>query len=383
MPSIDLSAYRSKHRKNKVTGASSSVSDWKCFLTKEIHWKSNRVSKRKKESFYNELGTLLLSGIDLKTSFDLIVASQNKEKDRSLFLEIKKLVILGHSLSEAIKLSGKFTEYEWISIQIGEETGKLGEVLSDLSAYFNSRIIQRRKIISALTYPSVVMITSVGAVTFMLKFVVPMFGEVFRRFGGKLPWITSAVIRLSSFLDHFFFFFILFGILTAFGLYLNRKKIWFRKFISSSVLKIPVLGDIVRTIYLARFANTMRLLVSTDTPLLVSITLVRNMIGFYPLESTLESVSQSILKGLSLSQSLSLFDLYPPKFVQLIKVGEEVNRLEYFFDKIAIQYTMEVEHKTSTISNLLEPLIIIFLGMIVGLILISMYLPMFEMSNNF
>ena len=107
------------------------------------------------------------------------------------------------------------------------------------------------------------------------------------------------------------------------------------------------------------------------------------MIGFYPIESSLEQVEQAILKGESLNKSLSEFDFYPSKLIQLIKVGVEVNRLDYFFEKISVQYTEEVEYQTSTISSLLEPLIIIFLGLIVGVILIAMYLPMFQMSNSF
>jgi type IV pilus assembly protein PilC len=156
-----------------------------------------------------------------------------------------------------------------------------------------------------------------------------------------------------------------------------------RKVLAAIVLRVPVLGELVSKIYLARFANTMRLLISTNTPLLRSISLVRQMISFYPIESSLEQVEQDILKGSSLHNSLMKFSFYPAKLIQLIKVGEEVNRLDYFFEKISVTYTEEVEFKTNTISSLLEPLIIIFLGLVVGVILIAMYLPMFQMSNSF
>jgi type IV pilus assembly protein PilC len=148
-------------------------------------------------------------------------------------------------------------------------------------------------------------------------------------------------------------------------------------------MKLPVIGDLVKKIYLARFANTMRLLVSTDTPLLRSIALVREMINYYPIETSLIEVEKDILKGKSLHESLSKFSFYPAKMIQLIKIGEEVNRMDYFFEKIAVQYTDEVEYKTNTLSSAMEPLIIIFLGVVVGIILIAMYLPMFQMSNNF
>ncbi|UZJ64259.1 type II secretion system F family protein [Sphingobacterium sp. KU25419] len=127
----------------------------------------------------------------------------------------------------------------------------------------------------------------------------------------------------------------------------------------------------------------MRLLVSTNTPLLQSIQLVQQMTDFYPIAQSLQETEQYILQGESLHASLAKFPFYPAKTVQLIRVGEEVNRLDFFFEKISSQLTEEVEYKTSTLSSLLEPFIIIFLGLVVGLILIAMYLPMFQMSNSF
>lgn len=380
MPAIDLSAYKKTKKKDTASSGNFSLSK---FLHTDISFGSTQLNDKKKEAFYLELSTLLSSGIDLKTALELILVDQDRGKDKVLYNGIKENVLMGSALSQSLKISEKFSDYEYFSIRIGEETGRIGEVLTDLAKYFKSKIAQRRKVINALTYPAIVLSTSMGAVFFMLKFVVPMFADVFRRFGGKLPFITSLVLRLSDMFNQLFLYgmmglFILIVIIT-----LNKKKSWFRHFSSNIILKIPVVGEIISKIYLARFANTMRLLVSTDTPLLRSIALVRQMIGFYPLETSLEKVEQAILKGESLHKSMGLFKFYPAKMLQLIKVGEEVNRLDYFFEKIAAQYTEEVEYKTSTISSFLEPLIIIFLGLVVGLILIAMYLPMFQMSNSF
>ena len=383
MPAIDLSSYKSEKKAKQSSPKSEKSFSLSELLNKDISFSKNTLSDKKREAFYLELSTLLLSGVDLRTSLDLIVVEQEKQKDKEMFEAIKQNVLSGNSLSEALSATGKFSQYEFYSIRIGEETGKIGEVLTDLAKYFKSKISQRRKIVSAVTYPLIVLSTSLGAVFFMLKFVVPMFADVFQRFGGELPFITSAILKFSSFSDRYFkYLFISFAFFIFFFIF-NKRKHWFRKTSSAMILGLPLIGDIVRKVYLARFANTMRLLVSTDTPLLRSIALVKQMIGFYPLESTLEEVEKSILKGESLHKSLSNFPFYPPKLVQLIKVGEEVNRLDYFFEKIASQYTDEVEYKTGTISSLLEPLIIIFLGLVVGLILIAMYLPMFQMSNSF
>ena len=378
MPSIDISRYPKKKAAAKPAGGG-----LLSYLNKDISFGSQQVADKKKEGLYVELSTLLLSGIDLRTALDLILVDQDKEKDKVLFEDIRKNILTGASLSDALKAAERFSDYEYYSIRIGEETGRLGEVLTDLAKFYKNKIQQRRKIIGAVTYPAIVLCTSMGAVLFMIKFVVPMFADVFLRFGGKLPWITARIIAISGWFDRYFMFVVLL-ICLAVGIYfVYRKTLWFRRFSSGLILRLPVAGDLVKKIYLARFANTMRLLVSTDTPLLRSIGLVRQMINYYPIETSLLEVEESILKGESLHQSLAAFPFYPPKMIQLIKVGEEINRMDHFFEKIASQYTEEVEYRTNTISSLLEPLIIIFLGLVVGLILIAMYLPMFQMSNSF
>lgn len=381
MTQIDISSYK-RNKKNKPKVEQSF--DLLALLNTDITFGSTQLSDRKKEEFYLELSMLLLSGVDLKTAFDLVLIDYKKKKEGKIFEQIREVVLQGDSLSEAIhKQTGKFSDYEYYSLQIGEETGKLGEVLQELAQYYKSKIAQRRKIVSALTYPIIVLCTSFGAVFFMLKFVVPMFADVFTRFGGELPWITAFILKVSNFMDQTFWY----GIILLLGLIsfliLNKKKIWYRKWSSAIILRTPLAGDIVRKVHLAQFANTMRLLVSTHTPLLQAIQLVRQMSDFYPIQVSLTEVEQLILRGQSLHESLAHFDFYPGKIVQLIKVGEEVNRLDFFFQQIASQLTEEIEYKTSTISNMLEPLIIIFLGLVVGLILIAMYLPMFQMSNNF
>src|SRR5690606_7993877 len=182
--------------------------------------------------------------------------------------------------------AGKFSDYEFYSIRIGEETGRLAEVLTDLAKFFKSKIQQRRKIISAVTYPVMVLCTSLGAVFFMIQFVVPMFADVCQRFGGKLPWITALIIKLSGTFDTYFIWILLLiaGIITFFITVKNKPAV--RAITSSLILKTPLAGEIISKIYLARFANTMRLLISTNTPLLRSIALVRQMIHFYPVETS-------------------------------------------------------------------------------------------------
>jgi len=381
MPSIDLSRYESK--KSPKPSKADEGGGLLAFMNKDISFGSKELSDKKKEYLYLELSSLLQAGINLKSSFELIMADQQKEKDKELYKSIQDAVLKGVTFSQALQQTGKFSLYEVFSLQIGEETGKIIEVLQDLAKFYHNKIKQRRKITSALTYPCVVLSTSMGAVFFMLKFVVPMFGDVFKRFGGKLPWITEKIIGVSNAMEHNFTRFLVLVVSIAVFIFVTRKKEGFRRIYYSILLKIPLVGNLVQKIYLARFCNSMRLLINAKLPLLRAIALSRQMIGYYPVESSLQKVEDDIMKGKSLHQSLQQFSIYPSKMIQLVKVGEETNQMDYFFAKISEQYIEEVEYKTSTLSSMMEPLIIIFLGLIVGVILISMYLPLFQMSNSF
>lgn len=381
---IDISEYQQKRVKvpEKDEAVQASFS-WTELLSKDITFGSGKLSDKKKDSFFFELSTLLQSGIDLKNSLDLMTLDSLKDKHLLVIKQIKDKVISGQSMALAVQGSGKFSDYDFFSIQIGEETGNLAEVMKDLATYYRRKVAQHRKIVGALTYPLIVLSTSAGAVFFMLRFVVPMFSDVFKRFGGRLPWITQVVISFSAFVERFFIPGLLMLAVVAYLLYVNRKKPGFRKVVSDLILKVPVVGDLVKKIYLARFCNTMRLLVSTKIPLLRAISMSAQTIVFYPLEVSLKRVGEGIMEGRALHECLRDFSIYPPKMVQLVKVGEEINKLDYFFENIASQYVDEIAHQTDTLSKLIEPLIIIFLGLVVGFILIAMYLPMFEMSNSF
>jgi len=385
MPSIDLSRYEKKKTvpvskgKEKVATADGGLM---AFLNKDLSFGSKELEDKKKESLYLELSSLLIAGIDLKSSFELITAEQKKDKDKLLFQTIQNTVLNGDSFSHALQLSGRFSLYEVFSLQIGEETGKLTEVLQDLAKYYQNKIKQRRKIISALTYPCVVMTTSLGAVFFMLKFVVPIFGGVFKQFGGQLPWITAKIIGISAALENNFLRFVIVALLLTIFIYRVRQTETFRRLVSQTLLRVPVIGNLIQKIYLARFCNSMRLLINARLPLLRAIALIRQMISYYPIESSLQKVENDILNGKSLHQSLQQFPIYPAKMIQLVKVGEETNQLDYFFEKISEQYIEEVEYQTSTLSSIIEPFIILFLGIVVGVIVVAMYLPLFQMSNS-
>jgi type IV pilus assembly protein PilC len=376
---IDVSKYQSPIKSPVENAKSKTGFD---FLSKLITLFGKELSDKKKERFYSDLSILLSAGVDIKSALELIEEEQTKEADKKIFAAIKNKVISGGSISDAVDSTKKFSAYEYYSLKIGEESGRLTEVLEELSNYFSRRIQQKRQVVNALSYPCIVLVVAFGAIFFMLKFVVPMFSEVFKRFKGELPYLTKMVIHASVVFSDYFFLFFLILISASIFLFSQRKKTWFRKFFSSLLLKTPFIGDLITKIYLARFCQSMNLLISSKTPLVSAIDLVMKMVGFYPLEYSLEIVKEDILRGISLYQSLAKFKIYNKRMVSLIKVAEEVNELDMIFKKLAKQYTDEVEHKTGLIGSMIEPLMIIFLGILVAVILIAMYLPLFQLSTN-
>jgi type IV pilus assembly protein PilC len=350
-------------------------------LKKEITLFGDGLPDKKKEEFYLELSTLLGAGVDIKTALDLIADEQKKEKDKVFFKGIKDFVIGGGTLSKAMENTKKFSIYECFSVQIGEETGKITMVLKELSDFFHKKIAQRRQFTSALAYPALVMTTSFGMVVFMMTTVVPMFSGMYKRFGGELPLITRMVMNVSTVFTDYFYLLFLFLLSIFVFFYSQRKQEWYREYSSRIILKMPIFGEMVRKIYIARFCHFMTLLTASKIPLLRSISLIKQMIGYYPIEQSLSKAEKDILQGIPLNKSLSNFPIYYSKMITLIKIGEEVNQLEMFFDKISKQYSDDVEHQAGLLKSLLEPIMILFLAIVVGTIIIAMYLPLFQLST--
>lgn len=350
---------------------------------KEITF-SKGLSDKVKEIFYLELFTLLEAGVEIRTAIDLVAGQQKNAFVKKIFTEIQEDIVKGATFSDSLKKHGSFSNYEIFSVNIGEETGRLPIVLKDLQQYYYKKIRQRRQITGALTYPAIVLTVAIIAVVFMTNFIVPMFADIFKRFNnGELPAITRVVVNVSSFIQKSLWLWLLTIAAGITFIGFNRKSLWYRKISSGLLLRTPVVGNLIRKIYLARMCNSLALLISSKVPILQAIQLVRLMIPFYPIQSSLAVVENDILEGRPLHKSLEQHSIYPPKLIAMVKVGEEVNQLSGFFSKVNEQYLAEIEYDTSVLSNLMEPFIIIFLGLVVGLILIAMYLPLFQLGNGF
>jgi type IV pilus assembly protein PilC len=351
-------------------------------LNREIELFSKGLSQKDRESLYVELYNLVSAGLDIRGSLDLIEKQPAKKRFKEIVGAIKEALVNGDSLSEAMKNSGQFKPNEYYSVQIGEETGQITQVFDQLAKYYSTRLKQQRKLASALSYPAVVVITAFGAVSFMLYFIVPMFTDIFQRFGGELPRLTKVIISLSEWFSSNLIFILLLPLLIAIIIYFVKDYQWVKAIMSKVIVITPYLGPLIISLHMSRFCQSMALLTNARVPLIRSLELAKQMTTFYPISHSLIAIEQSIMKGSSLNQALDKFSIYDKKMVALIGVGEEVNKLEVFFHRLSEQYTQEVEYKTDLLNTFLEPLLIIFLGIVVGFILVAMYLPMFELSTS-
>jgi len=351
------------------------------FLQKEITLFGSPFSNKVKEDFYTELSVLLKAGVNLKVALELIQNSQKKKQNKDTLNFISEDLISGQSLSNAIQLQKPFTDYEYYSLRIGEETGTLGQVTEQLGDFYARKNEQRRNLINALTYPIIILTTAVLVVAFMLQFVVPMFEDIFRQQNVELPAITKFIIKLSGLMKDYGWIVLTIIAVLLFSKRLFNKKQGYKRFKDNLILKLPFIGSFVKTVYLSQFTQAVSLLTASKVPVVNSIQLVKQMIDFYPLQSALEQVEQDILKGKSLSQSLSEHHFFDDKMIALVKVSEETNQTEYIFDRLNKQYNTQVQQQSKMLSTLMEPFIILFVGILVGVILIAMYLPMFKLSS--
>lgn len=349
-------------------------------LKKEISFGSS-FSNKKKENLYTELYVLLNAGLTLKDALVLIAEEQKKEKNKILINDIIFELISGKNLSEAIEEKKEFSAYEYHSLKIGEQTGTLQNVSKELGAFYKRKNEQKRIILSALSYPIVVLLTAFLAILFMLQFVVPMFADIFKQNKVELPWITKKILSASTFFQENLWYILLLIITILIVKQLIKNKKWYQKYVTLFILKTPLIGEFIRKVKIAQFTQAIALLTGAKVPLLNGIQLTKKMLGYYPLEVALQNVENDILQGKSLHQSMSSYAIFDKKMVSLIKVADQTNQNETIFKRLTEQYNQEIEHQSKMISSILEPFIILILGAIVATILIAMYLPMFKLST--
>jgi len=373
---IDLTTLQ--HHKKKAAPPDDKDSIWQ----REIFSFSKKFGKKRKESYYTELNILLDSGIQLTSALELIREGIKSKHVSTILQKMLEALMEGKELSEAKKDHAEFTNYEIQCIKIGEQSGKLSEVVKGLADYFREFNRQRSELMSALTYPIIVMSTAVLVVVFMLKFVVPIFKDMFNRNQVELPWITRIVLSSSELIEDNFWLMLLSVVGLVFLFRFVTRSDAFKRIWGDLLMRIPIFGNMVLHTHLSRFIGAMSLLSKAKINITQSLEMVRDMTDFYPLKDAIGKATQSIIEGSSQAQAFAGHPkLFDSKFVAMIKVSEETNQNELVYENLKFRYEEVLKNRSKSLTNILNPILTLFIGFVVGFILIALYLPMFKMST--
>jgi type IV pilus assembly protein PilC len=331
--------------------------------------------------FSRQLATLINAGLPIVRALYVLSEQTNNPKLKDVVVAVRKDVEAGLSLSEALEKHPKvFSRLYTEMVKAGEIGGILDGVLLRLADQLERDQDLRRKIRSALTYPVVVLILAILAASFMLIFIVPVFAKMFQDLGGTLPLPTRICMAISDILTSVWGVFVYAGMALAVVMFLRWKKSESgRKVWGRAVLRIPFkIGDVVKKATLARFSRTLATLSAAGVPILQSIEITATSSGNWVVEKALLESRDAVREGIPIYKPLETEPVFPPMVTRMIAVGEETGDIDGMLTKIAEFYESEVDAAVKALTSIIEPLMIVVVGSIVGAIVISMYLPMFK-----
>ncbi len=341
---------------------------------------SGKVAVKDIAIFFRQFSVMIDAGLPLVQCLEILAGNQENPAFQKCLNGVRGSVEGGSTLSNAMRLYPKiFDDLTTNMIEAGEAGGILDTILQRLSTYLEKIVKLKSAIKSALIYPVSVISIACLIVGCLLKFVVPIFANMFSSMGAALPLPTEIVIRLSNFIGRFWWVFFALAIAAFFGIRQIRKDAKGRYMTDKLLLNTPVLGPVLRKIAVARFTRTLGTLISSGVPILEGLAITARTSGNAVLEEALMKVRKSVEEGRTIVDPLRESGVFPNMVTQMIGVGEATGAMDAMLQKIADFYEDEVDAATKNLLTLMEPLLIGFLGLVVGGIVISLYLPMFSM----
>jgi type IV pilus assembly protein PilC len=301
---------------------------------------------------------------------------------RAVIAAVMHDVEAGSTLAESLGRKPKVFDSLFCNmVDAGEAGGILDNILQRLAGYLEAAEALKRKVKSAMTYPTVVLSVAVGCTVFMLLFIIPTFARIFKDFGGELPLPTRIVMVASNGLKSYWWAMAgsIIGIVVMFKQY--RKTTSGRLQVDKFLLKLPVFGTVLRKASIARFTRTLGTMISSGVPILTALDITARTAGNKVVENAIMATKGSIGEGETIAAPLKESGVFPPMVVQMISVGEETGALDKMLDKIASFYDDEVNVAVDTLTSIIEPIMIVVMGLLVGGMVIAMYLPMFKLIN--
>jgi len=344
--------------------------------------KGGRLGTRDLSIFTRQFATMINAGLPLMQCLEIQTQQTDKPGFKKVLREVMDDVEGGATLAEALrKQKGSFSTLYVNMVEAGESGGALDVILVRLANYLEKAAALARKIKGAMIYPAMIISVAIIAVAVILIVVIPVFSKLFMEFGAELPLATRVVIGISDILRRFFWV----VLVLIFGIVIGLRAVYQRDAgkltIDRSLLRLPVFGDLVRKTAIARFSRTLSTLLSSGVPILDALDTTAKTAGNRVVELAVTAARESISEGETIAGPLSREAVFPPMVVQMISIGEATGGLDDMLSKIADFYDAEVDAAVENLTSALEPIIMVFLGIVIGGIVISMYLPIFKIAT--
>jgi len=341
------------------------------------------ISQKEIAVFTRQFSVMIDAGLPLVQCLEILGTQQDNRVFQKILFEVRQDIESGATLADSLRKHPKaFDELYCNMVAAGETGGILDTILQRLSQYIEKIVKLRSAVRSAMVYPVAVILIAIGVVWIILWKVIPTFATLFAGLGAQLPLPTRITIALSKFIGAWWWavFAVIGG--TIFAIFRYHKTYKGRRHIDGLLLKFPVLGNVLKKIAVARFCRTLGTLVSSGVPILEALEITAKTAGNAVVEDAIMETRKSIEQGKTISEPLKATNVFPSMVVQMVAVGEQTGALETMLNKIADFYEDEVDEATANLLALLEPVMICFLGVVIGGIVISMYMPMFDLINK-
>lgn len=347
-----------------------------------IQLKGHKVSLSQLSIAARQFATLIGAGMPVVEAIRALCDQIDSDHLRQVFAEVGEKVNEGDTLANAMREHQKVFPRVYINmVASGEASGKLDLVLERLADLFESQTILRRKIYSALTYPILMLVLCFCVVVFLLIFLVPKITEIFKSKGALLPLPTRIVIYISDFLQNYWYYCSIVAVLAFFAIRTYAASTKGKRQIDKLKLAIPVFGSIILKTATSRFARNLGTMLNSGIELLRALGIARNIVSNVILEEAIDKAIDRIREGASLSTELKSANLFPPLLTHMVAIGEKTGALDEMLLRAAKSYESEVDAFVSGLTSIIEPLLIVFLAFIVGIIIIAVMLPMLEMAS--
>jgi len=341
-----------------------------------------KVPQRSIAIFTRQLATMIDAGLPLVQSLDILSSQQENKLFKNILREIREDVEGGSTFAGALKKHpAAFDDLYTNLVVAGEEGGILDNILTRLSNYIEKAEALRKKVKSAMIYPAIIVSVAILVVIILMIFVIPVFETMFKSAGQSLPLPTLIVLTMSKIIQKYIVVIIPAVILLVFLFRKFYKTEAGKTLIDRLILKVPVFGMLLKKVAVARFARTLGTLVSSGVPILDGLLIVSRTAGNRTIETAILSARASIREGETIAEPLGRSNIFPPMVIQMISVGESTGALDSMLTKIADFYDDEVDVAVSNLTSLLEPFLMVFLGVVIGGVVIAMYLPIFQMAS--